>query len=168
MIRVGAGLDVHAFGGPGPLRLGGVVVDEARGLVGTSDADVALHALADALLGAAALGDLGTHFPSDDPRWAGADSAELLAAVVERVAGAGYEVVNCDLTIVAATVRVAPHREAMRRRIAELLGVDVDAVSVKATTTDGLGAVGRDEGIAAWAVAALRPRGRRSPRRGRS
>jgi 2-C-methyl-D-erythritol 2,4-cyclodiphosphate synthase len=154
-MRVGHGFDAHRLGGDPPVVLGGVVVDEARGAVATSDGDVALHALTDALLGAGALGDLGTHFPSTDPRWENASSLDLLARAVDLVAAAGFSVVNVDVTIVAESIRVAPHREAMRSAIAGVLGVDVDAVSVKATTTDGLGFLGRDEGIAALATATL-------------
>jgi 2-C-methyl-D-erythritol 2,4-cyclodiphosphate synthase len=154
-MRVGHGFDAHRLGGDPPVVLGGVVVDEARGAVATSDGDVALHALTDALLGAGALGDLGTHFPSTDPRWENASSLDLLARAVDLVAAAGFSVVNVHVTIVAESIRVAPHREAMRSAIAGVLGVDVDAVSVKATTTDGLGFLGRDEGIAALATATL-------------
>jgi len=121
----------------------------------TSDGDVLSHAAADALLGAAALGDLGSLFPSDDPGWRGADSLALLAAVVGRVKAAGYRVSSVDATVVAEKVRVAPHREAIRRRLAEVLEVAPGAVSVKATTTDGLGFLGRDEGLAAVVVAVL-------------
>ncbi len=165
MIRVGIGFDVHAFGGPGPLRIGGVVVDAERGLAGTSDADVALHALSDALLGAAAVGDLGEHFPSTDPRWDGADSAVIVATVIDVLARAGFQVGNCDVTVISQSVRIAPHREAMRSAIARLVGVDVGAVSVKATTTDGLGAIGRDEGIAAMATVSIVSADPRAPRR---
>lgn len=154
-MRVGHGFDAHRLGGAPPVVLGGVVVDETRGVVATSDGDVALHALTDALLGAGAVGDLGTHFPSTDPRWEDASSLDLLARAVDLVAAAGFSVVNVDVTIVAESIRVAPHREAMRSAIAGVLGVDVDAVSVKATTTDGLGFLGRDEGIAALATATL-------------
>ncbi len=160
MIRTGLGFDVHRLGGEPPLLLCGVVVDRGMGLVGTSDGDVAAHALADALLGAAALGDLGTHFPSTDPRWEGADSMALLGRVRELVVEAGHAVGNVDVTIVAEEVRVAPHRTAMRRRLAGVLDVPVTAVSVKATTTDGLGILGAGEGIAALAVAQLRSRDR--------
>jgi 2-C-methyl-D-erythritol 2,4-cyclodiphosphate synthase len=137
------------------LVLGGVVVDEGHGLVATSDGDVAIHALTDALLGAAALGDLGTHFPSSDPRWEGSSSLDLLARAVELLGERGLGVVNVDVTIIAQSIRVAPHREAMRSAIAGVLGVGEDAVSVKATTTDGLGFLGRDEGIAALATATV-------------
>lgn len=154
-MRVGHGFDAHRLGGDPPLVLGGVVVDEGHGLVATSDGDVAIHALTDALLGAAALGDLGTHFPSSDPRWEGSSSLDLLARAVELLGERGLGVVNVDVTIIAQSIRVAPHREAMRSAIAGVLGVGEDAVSVKATTTDGLGFLGRDEGIAALATATV-------------
>jgi 2-C-methyl-D-erythritol 2,4-cyclodiphosphate synthase len=155
MTRVGWGFDAHRIGGEGPMRLGGVVVAGDRGLVGTSDADVALHAIADAILGAAALGDLGTHFPPDDPRWAGADSASLLGRVVALATDAGFTIGSLDLTIVAQSVRIAPVRAEMRERIAAIVGIPVTRVSVKATSTDGMGFLGRDEGIASIAVAVL-------------
>ena len=154
-MRVGWGCDAHRFGGPGPTLLGGVVVDSDRGVEATSDGDVLAHAAADALLGAAALGDLGTLFPSDDPRWRGADSMGLLAAVAARVADAGFRVASLDATVIAERVRVSPHRAAIRSRLAAVLGTGVEAVSVKGTTTDGLGFLGRDEGLAAAAVAVL-------------
>lgn len=151
-MRVGFGFDAHRFGGGGPLKLAGVIVAEDRGLEGTSDADVAAHAVADALLGAAAKGDLGDHFPSGDATWEGADSMHLLARVVALVTDAGHRPRSLDLTVIAQSVRIAPHREAMRTRLAAVLGVGVDAVSVKATTTDGMGSIGADEGIAATAT----------------
>jgi 2-C-methyl-D-erythritol 2,4-cyclodiphosphate synthase len=154
-MRIGWGFDAHRIGGDGPMLLGGVEVDPGRGLVATSDGDVALHALADALLGAAALGDLGVLFPSSDPQWQDADSRDLLARVVVDVRQAGFVVSSVDVTVVAQTVRVAPHRDAMRATIASILGVEPSRVSVKATTTDGLGFLGRDEGVAATAVAVL-------------
>jgi len=156
-MRVGWGMDAHRFGGPGPTLLGGVVVDAARGVEATSDGDVVAHAVADALLGAAALGDLGALFPSDDPRWRGADSMALLAEVMARVAAAGYRVASLDATVIAERVRVAPHREAIRQRLAGVLGMDAATVSVKAPSTDGLGFLGRDEGLAAVVVAVLAP-----------
>ena len=154
-MRVGWGTDAHRFGGPGLTRLGGVVVDESRGVEATSDGDVLAHAAADALLGAAALGDLGALFPSGDPRWRGADSMALLAEVVARVKAGGYRVSSIDATVLAERVRVSPHREAIRHRLAEVLEVDQGEVSVKATGTDGLGFLGRDEGLAAVVVAVL-------------
>lgn len=154
-MRVGFGFDAHRTGGTGPLKLAGVEVAADTGLVGTSDADVAVHALVDALLGAAALGDIGMFFPSSDPRWRGADSLDLLATVVASVGDAGYRIGSVDVTIVAQSVRVAPHRELMRARLADVLGIAPAGVSIKATTTDGLGFLGRDEGIGATAVAVL-------------
>ena len=149
--RIGQGYDVHAFSADADrgLVLGGVRIEGAPGLAGHSDADVVAHALADALLGAAGLGDLGSHFPSSDPAWAGADSIDLLAEVVARVAAAGYRAANADCTVVAETPRLAPHTAAMAQRLAAVLG---GPVSVKATSTDGLGSIGRGEGIAALAV----------------
>ncbi len=155
-MRTGWGFDAHRIGPDGPMRIGGVVVSDARGLIGTSDADVALHAVADAILGAAALGDLGTHFPSNDSRWHDADSSDLLRRVVEMVTDAGLTVDSVDITVIAETVRIAPHREAMRSHLAGILGTPPERISVKATTTDGMGYLGRDEGIAATAVAVLR------------
>ncbi|NOY54660.1 MAG: 2-C-methyl-D-erythritol 2,4-cyclodiphosphate synthase [Actinobacteria bacterium] len=152
MSTIGWGFDAHRFGGEAPVVLGGVVADGLRGLVGTSDADVVAHAAADALLGAAALGDLGTFFPSGDVRWQGADSMELLESVVSRCRAVGLTVDHIDVTVVAETVRISPIREEIRRRLADALGVDLVAVSVKATSTDGMGFTGRDEGIAAVAV----------------
>lgn len=154
-MRVGFGFDAHRTGGEGPLKLAGIEVAAESGLIGTSDADVAVHALIDALLGAAALGDIGTYFPSSDPRWEGADSLDLLADVATTIVDAGYQIGSVDLTIVAQSIRVAPHREDMRSRLAGVLGIALGAVSVKATTTDALGFLGRDEGIGATAVAVL-------------
>ncbi len=153
--RVGHGYDVHRFGGDPPMLLGGVVVSDQRGVIGTSDADVALHALIDALLGAAAIGDIGDMFPSTDTTWEGAASLDMLRLVSDRVSAAGYRVGNVDITIICEEVRIAPHRDAMRAVISEVLSVEVGSVSVKATTTDGLGFIGRDEGVAAHAVAML-------------
>lgn len=155
--RIGSGLDVHAFSDDPrrPLVLCGVHVPEAPGLAGHSDADVGAHAIADALLGAAALGDLGDRFGVDRPEVAGAASLALLATVVADVAEAGFRVGNVDLTLVAARPRLAAHRQAMRESLARTLAVPVSAVAVKFTTTDGLGAVGRGEGIAGWATVLL-------------
>ncbi len=150
---IGWGFDAHRFGGDPPVLLAGVVVDQTRGVIGTSDADVAAHAVADALLGAAVLGDLGTLFPSSDPAWTGADSMQLLGTVVERCAEVGFAPSHVDVTVIAELVRVAPFRDEIRRRLALVLGMAVDDVSVKATTTDGMGFIGLDEGIAAVAVA---------------
>ncbi|MEX0698576.1 MAG: 2-C-methyl-D-erythritol 2,4-cyclodiphosphate synthase [Acidimicrobiia bacterium] len=150
--RVGLGIDAHRFGGAPPIKLGGVVVDDSRGLEATSDGDIAAHALADALLGAAGLGDIGEHFPSGDPQWAGADSMVILEDVVRMVQAAGWQVLNADLTIIAQELRVAPHRSAIAASLTEVVGAEV---SVKATTTDGMGFVGRAEGLAALAVASI-------------
>lgn len=158
-MRVGWGVDAHRFRDGGFVLLGGVIVDDARGVVATSDGDVAAHALTDALLGAAALGDLGTYYPSSDPRWEEADSMGILRDTVARVAAAGFRPHNIDITIVAESVRIGPHRERIRASFATALGIDLAAVSVKATTTDTLGFTGRDEGIAALAVATLTEHG---------
>ena len=153
--RVGWGFDAHRFGPVGSIVLCGVEVDRDRGIEATSDGDVAAHAVMDALLGAAGLGDLGDHFAEDDPAMRGADSMELLTQVMSLVEGASYRLGNVDLTVVAQTVRIAPHREAMRAALAKALAVDIGAVSVKATTTDGMGAIGADEGLAVAAVVLL-------------
>lgn len=155
MSRTGWGYDAHRLGGPGPLTLCGVEIVASGGLIGTSDGDVAVHAVIDAMLGAAALGDTGEHFPSSDPRWSGADSMDLLAATSDMIMHAGFEVSSVDVTIVAESVRIAPHRARMRSTLATALGISIDFVSVKATSTDGMGAIGRGEGIAATAVATL-------------
>lgn len=155
-LRVGQGLDVHPFAEGRPLVLAGVDVPSHRGLAGHSDADVVAHAVADALLGAAALGDLGQRFGTDDPELAGADSLAMLRAVVADLAAAGWRPGNLDLTVVAQQPRLAPHREQMRANLAGALGIGQEAVSVKATTTDHLGSIGRGEGIACWAVCAVR------------
>lgn len=154
-MRIGIGFDMHPFATGRRLMLGGVEVPHEAGLAGHSDADVLLHAVMDALLGAAALGDIGQHFPSDDPQWKDADSRDLLRRVVAMLRERGHAVGNIDATVIAQEPRLAPHIEAMRAAIAEDLGVAVDCVSVKATTTDGLGAIGRGEGVAALAVALL-------------
>lgn len=158
-MRVGWGVDAHRFRDGGFVLLGGVIVDDTRGVIATSDGDVAAHALTDALLGGAALGDLGTYYPSSDPRWDEADSMGILRDAVARVIAAGFRPHSVDLTIVAETVRIGPHRERIRGSFATALGIDLQAVSVKATTTDTLGFTGRDEGIAALAVAVLREDG---------
>ena len=154
-MRVGFGVDVHAFNDEPPLLLGGVVVDETRGVDATSDGDVAMHALIDALLGAAALGDLGMHFPSSDPHWHGASSADLLTAALGLLADAGCSPAQVDITVIAQQVMVGPHRPAIRSNLAGLLGLPLDAVSVKATTTDHLGFLGAGRGIAATAIVAV-------------
>jgi 2-C-methyl-D-erythritol 2,4-cyclodiphosphate synthase len=154
-IRVGQGFDVHALVEGRPLILGGVAIPYERGLLGHSDADALLHALCDALLGAAALGDIGRHFPDTDPTWRGADSRDLLRAVAAKVRAAGFDVGNVDATIVAQAPRMAPHIPAMVACIAADLGIAPDRVNVKAKTTERLGFTGRGEGIAAEAVALL-------------
>jgi 2-C-methyl-D-erythritol 2,4-cyclodiphosphate synthase len=150
--RVGQGYDVHRLVAGRPLILGGERIPFARGLDGHSDADVVLHALADALLGACALGDLGAHFPPSDERWRGADSSDLLRRVVDEVRRAGWLPVNCDLTVVAEAPRLAPYRDAIRSRVASILDIATAAVGFKATTNEGLGTIGRGEGVAAFAV----------------
>jgi 2-C-methyl-D-erythritol 2,4-cyclodiphosphate synthase len=160
-MRIGQGYDVHAFAAGDearPLLLGGVLFEGEMGLAGHSDGDALTHAVIDALLGAAALGDIGSHFPSSDESLRGADSIELLRRVLRLVVAAGFDVVNVDATAIAQRPRLAPRIEAMRHRLAEALGIDVARVSVKATTTDGLGATGRGEGIAAQAVVLLQER----------
>ena len=151
-LRIGQGFDVHAFTEGDHVMLGGVRIPHDRGLAAHSDGDVALHALCDALLGAAALGDIGRHFPPGEERWRGADSRELLAAVVRLLDEAGWRAENTDLTIVCEQPRIGPHVGAMREIIAGVLGLETTAVSVKATTTEKLGFCGRGEGIAALAV----------------
>ena len=157
-MRIGQGYDVHPFESGKRLVLGGVVFEGERGLAGHSDGDAVTHAIIDALLGAAALGDIGTHFPSSDEHWRDADSLELLKQVVILVASAGYAITNVDVTIIAAAPRVAPRVAEMRAALRHALDVELTDVSVKATTTDGLGAIGRGEGIAAQAVALLEER----------
>jgi 2-C-methyl-D-erythritol 4-phosphate cytidylyltransferase/2-C-methyl-D-erythritol 2,4-cyclodiphosphate synthase len=152
MIRSGQGFDVHAFGGPGPLLLCGVSVQHDQGLAGHSDADVALHALTDALLGALAEGDIGTHFPPLDERWKDADSTHFLAHAAELLRQRGGQIANLDLTIICEAPKIGPYRQEMRKNLAKLLLLDLSAVSVKATTTEGLGFTGRGEGIAAQAL----------------
>ena len=155
MMRVGHGYDVHAFGEGDHVMLGGVRIANDRGLVAHSDGDVALHALCDALLGAAGLGDIGRHFPDTDQAFSGADSRELLRAVVEQLAAAGWSVGNVDLTVIAQAPRLGPHIAEMRALIAEDLRVSNEQVNIKATTTERLGFVGREEGIASHAVALI-------------
>jgi len=151
--RVGFGFDVHPFSGDRPLVLGGVEVPAERGLAGHSDADALTHAVADALLGALALGDLGQHFPDTDPRFRGISSQALLAEVATRVRGRGGRIVNVDATVVAEAPRLAAYLDPMRKRLAETLDLAVDRISVKAKHAERLGALGRQEGIAAMAVA---------------
>lgn len=161
--RAGIGVDAHRLETGRPLRLGGLAFpDEPRGLAGHSDGDVVLHALIDAMLGAAHLGDIGAFYPADDTRWAGIDSGELLRDTVTRVASAGFHLERADLAIVASRPAIAPVRAAMEARIAELAGVAPDRVNVKGTTSDGLGFTAED-GIAAYAVAVLRGPGSTPP-----
>ncbi len=155
-MRAGLGLDAHRFADVGPLVLGGVVVERERGLAATSDGDVLAHAVADALLGAAGLGDLGAHFPSSDPQWQGADSMAMLRSVVEMLAETRFVPEAADATVVSQSIRIAPYREQMRSALAGVLGVAVSQVSVKGTTTDGMGWIGADEGVAAYAVVTIR------------
>jgi 2-C-methyl-D-erythritol 2,4-cyclodiphosphate synthase len=153
--RVGIGVDAHAFGDSIPLVLGGVTFDHPRGLVGHSDGDVIAHALTDALLGAAGLGDIGSLFPPDDESYRGADSLLLLADAYARVMAAGFELVNADCVLIGEEPRIAGRRDEMSSRLAGALGVAADRVTVRATTTDRLGFTGRGEGLAAQAVALL-------------
>ena len=155
MIRTGIGYDAHRLVENRRLVLGGVVVPHDRGLLGHSDADVAVHALMDALLGAIAAGDIGQHFPDTDPAWKDADSIKLLEAVAALLRERGWRVVNADMTILCEKPKLAPHIPAMRRRMAVAMGAEVDAVSVKASTVEGMGAIGRREGIAVHAVATV-------------
>jgi 2-C-methyl-D-erythritol 4-phosphate cytidylyltransferase/2-C-methyl-D-erythritol 2,4-cyclodiphosphate synthase len=154
--RTGMGFDVHAFAGDGPIMLGGLEVPHSRGLAGHSDADVVLHAITDALLGAAGLGDIGEHFPPSDPRWKGATSSLFLGHAVGLLRDKDAIIDHIDCTIITEEPKIGPHRQAMRTRIAEIAGLSVEQVSVKATTTEGLGFIGRREGIAAQAVASIR------------
>ena len=149
-MRVSWGFDAHRFGGSPPVVLAGVVVDTERGVKATSDGDLVAHAVADAVLGAAGLGDLGAHFPSSDPQWGGADSMDLLGRVVEMCSN--IDILFVDVTVVAEHVRVAPHRQAMQAKLAEVLRLDPARLSIKATTTDGMGSIGAGEGMAATAV----------------
>lgn len=155
MIRVGQGFDVHAFAEGRPLILGGVNIPHSKGLIGHSDADVLLHTITDAVLGALGKGDIGTHFPDTDPRYKGADSAELLREVWAMAEEAGYVLGNLDATVIAQQPKMAPHIPAIRERVAELLKADLSDLNIKATTTERLGFTGREEGIASMAVVCL-------------
>jgi len=157
-LRIGEGWDIHALVAGRPLVLGGVTIAHSHGLRGHSDADALLHAITDALFGAAALGDIGRHFPDTDPAFAGADSGRLLAECVRRVRDAGWQIVNVDATIIAQAPKMAPHIAAMRERIAALLGVATEAVSVKAKTAEKMGPVGEGRAIEARAVCLLAAR----------
>jgi 2-C-methyl-D-erythritol 2,4-cyclodiphosphate synthase len=154
-MRIGQGYDVHALVAGRKLVIGGVQIPHPKGLAGHSDADVLLHAICDALLGAASLGDIGQHFPDSDPQYSGVDSRELLRITARKVAASGYRIVNVDTTIVAQAPRMAPHIAKMIGNIAADLGLEPAAVSVKATTTEKLGYIGREEGIAAQAIALI-------------
>jgi len=156
MMRIGQGFDVHAFAADRPLVLGGVQVPYRLGLAGHSDADVLIHAICDALLGALALGDIGSHFPDNDPRYRGVDSCLLLAHVVALVRERGFDIGNLDATVIAQQPKLAPHIPAMRARLAEVMAIDASCLSIKATTTERLGFTGRGEGIAAQAIVLLR------------
>lgn len=155
-LRIGHGYDVHAFAEGRRLVIGGVEIPHDRGLLGHSDADVLAHALADAILGACRGGDIGKLFPDTDPAYEGADSMVLLRATVEHARALGFELVDADCTVAAQAPKLSPHRDAMRARLAQAMGVDVASVGVKATTTERLGFVGREEGVAAWAVVLMR------------
>jgi 2-C-methyl-D-erythritol 2,4-cyclodiphosphate synthase len=152
MSRVGWGFDAHPLNDEPPLLLGGVVVSDTEGVSATSDGDVLAHAVTDAVLGACVLGDIGQHFPSDDPASHDADSMVILRQAVTMAAASGWEPVHVDVTVVAESIRVSPHREEIRSLLAEAMAMSVDSISVKATTTDGLGVLGRGEGLAAIAV----------------
>jgi 2-C-methyl-D-erythritol 2,4-cyclodiphosphate synthase len=154
-VRVGLGADAHALAEGVPLVLGGVQLDSSRGLAGHSDGDVLAHALIDAILGAAGLGDIGTLFPSEAPEWEGASSLDLVSRAYAQARDEGWELVNADCVLVGEEPRIAPVREAMRMKLAGALGVEPALVNVRATTTDGLGFTGRGEGLAALAVALL-------------
>ncbi|MDX8403517.1 MAG: 2-C-methyl-D-erythritol 2,4-cyclodiphosphate synthase [Mariprofundaceae bacterium] len=154
-MRVGQGFDVHAFCENRKLMLGGVEVPYERGLAGHSDADVLIHAICDALLGAAGLGDIGHHFPDSDPRYAGIDSIELLASVLESLKKNSWRVSNLDATVIAQAPVLAPYIPAMRERLADVIDIDTKVLNIKATTTEHLGFIGRREGIAAQAIVLL-------------
>jgi 2-C-methyl-D-erythritol 2,4-cyclodiphosphate synthase len=162
-LRVGLGVDAHAFSDGVPLVLGGVAIESPRGLAGHSDGDVIAHALIDALLGGAGLGDIGSLFPPGEPEWEGASSLDLLRRAVARVREAGWELVNADCILIGEEPRIAPLRGQMRKRLAEAVGADPERINVRATTTDKLGFTGRSQGLASQAVALLE----RSTRPGR-
>jgi 2-C-methyl-D-erythritol 2,4-cyclodiphosphate synthase len=155
-IRIGQGVDVHAYGEGDHVMLGGVKIPHKQALVAHSDGDVALHALCDALLGAAALGDIGRHFPPSDANWKGVDSRELLRQVDTLLNHEGWSVINVDMTLVCEQPKITPHAEQMRANIAADIGIDTDDISIKATTTEGLGFCGRGEGITALAVVLIK------------
>ena len=151
-MRIGLGYDVHQLAAGEELWLGGILIPHEKGTVAHSDGDVAIHALCDALLGAAALGDIGLHFPDNDDRWKGVDSKLLLKEVMSMVRAKGYELGNADITIALQAPKLRPHIDAMRSKLAEVIGTDIDNISVKATTTERLGFVGRKEGCEVWAT----------------
>ena len=155
MIRVGLGFDSHRFAGGRPLILGGITIPHPLGLTGHSDADAVAHALTDAILGAAGLGDIGTHFPPSDPAWVDADSIELLRTAHELVRQAGWRLAQADLTVVCEAPRVGPHARAMAARLAEATGADPARIGIKGKTNEGMGFIGRGEGLAVLAVALL-------------
>ena len=157
-MRVGFGYDSHGFAPQGPLMLGGVEIARDIGLAGHSDGDAVLHAVTDAILGAIAGGDIGEIFPDSDPQWVGAESSIFIRQAVKLAGDAGYVVGNCDVTVITESPRLTPHKPAMRKRIAELLQVGQDAVSVKAKTNEKMGFIGRGEGVAVLAMVVLQPR----------
>jgi len=158
-LRIGLGVDAHAFSDGVPLVLGGVAIESPRGLAGHSDGDVIAHALIDALLGGAGLGDIGSLFPPGEAEWKGASSLDLLRRAAAQVHEAGWELVNADCVLIGEEPRIAPLREQMRERLAEAVGADADRINVRATTTDKLGFTGRGQGLAAQAVALVKPAG---------
>jgi 2-C-methyl-D-erythritol 2,4-cyclodiphosphate synthase len=158
-LRIGLGVDAHAFSDGVPLVLGGVAIESPRGLAGHSDGDVIAHALIDALLGGAGLGDIGSLFPPGEPEWEGASSLDLLRRAATQVREAGWELVNADCVLIGEEPRIAPFREQMRERVAEAVGADAERINVRATTTDKLGFTGRGQGLAAQAVALVKPAG---------
>lgn len=155
MMRIGSGFDVHAFCEGNHVMLGGVRIAHDQGLMAHSDGDVLIHALCDALLGALALGDIGVHFPPNDPRWKDADSTQLLARCMAMIRERGYELANMDATLICEMPKINPHVLAMRTRLAQVMSVEMDCISIKATTTERLGFTGRGEGIAAQAIVLL-------------
>ena len=158
-LRIGLGVDAHAFSDGVQLVLGGVAIESPRGLAGHSDGDVIAHALIDALLGGAGLGDIGSLFPPGEPEWEGASSLDLLRRAAAQVHEAGWELVNADCVLIGEEPRIAPLREQMRERLAEAVGADAERINVRATTTDKLGFTGRGQGLAAQAVALVKPAG---------
>jgi 2-C-methyl-D-erythritol 2,4-cyclodiphosphate synthase len=158
-LRIGLGVDAHAFSDGVPLVLGGIAIESPRGLAGHSDGDVIAHALIDALLGGAGLGDIGSLFPPGEAEWEGASSLDLLRRAAAQVHEAGWELVNADCVLIGEEPRIAPLRDQMRERLAEAVGADADRINVRATTTDKLGFTGRGQGLAAQAVALVKPAG---------